>query len=65
MFGSLRAGRCLTLAVLSIVPFFPSKADAQLWTWTKEQMLQYTKAWSGERFPDRQPEGPRSVARTG
>jgi 4-hydroxy-4-methyl-2-oxoglutarate aldolase len=58
VFGSLRAGRCLTLAVVSIVPFFPSKADAQLWTWTKEQMLQYTKAWSGERFPDGRPKVP-------
>jgi hypothetical protein len=48
----------LTLAVVSIASLFPSKADAQLWTWTKEQMLQYTKAWTGERFPDGRPKVP-------
>jgi regulator of RNase E activity RraA len=31
---------------------------AQLWTWTKEQMLQYTKAWTGERFSDGRPKVP-------
>jgi 4-hydroxy-4-methyl-2-oxoglutarate aldolase len=40
------------------MPLLPSKADAQLWTWTKEQMLQYTKAWTGERFPDGRPKVP-------
>jgi regulator of RNase E activity RraA len=33
-------------------------AKAQLWTWTKEQMLQYTKAWTGDRFPDGRPKVP-------
>jgi len=31
---------------------------AQLWTWNKEQMTDYTKAWTGERFPDGRPKVP-------
>ena len=33
-------------------------AKAQLWSWTKDQMLEYTKAWTGERFPDGRPKVP-------
>jgi len=33
-------------------------AKAQLWTWTKDQMVEYTKAWTGERFPDGRPKVP-------
>jgi regulator of RNase E activity RraA len=36
----------------------PTPAKAQLWTWTKEQMEEYTKAWTGERFPDGRPKAP-------
>jgi regulator of RNase E activity RraA len=36
----------------------PTPAKAQLWTWTKEQMLEYTKAWTGDRFPDGRPKVP-------
>lgn len=36
----------------------PTPAKAQLWTWTKEQMEDYTKAWTGERFPDGRPKAP-------
>jgi regulator of RNase E activity RraA len=38
----------------------PTPAKAQLWTWTKEQMLEYTKAWTGDRFPDGRPKVPDS-----
>jgi regulator of RNase E activity RraA len=31
---------------------------AQLWTWTKDQMVEYTKAWTGDRFPDGRPKVP-------
>ena len=36
----------------------PTPAKAQLWTWTKEQMEDYTKAWTGDRFPDGRPKVP-------
>jgi regulator of RNase E activity RraA len=36
----------------------PVPAQAQLWTWTKEQMTEYTKAWTGDRFPDGRPKVP-------
>jgi len=41
----------------------PVPARAQLWTWTKEQMLDYTKAWTGDRFPDGRPKVPDSFLR--
>jgi regulator of RNase E activity RraA len=36
----------------------PVPAKAQLWTWTKEQMVEYTSAWTGDRFPDGRPKVP-------
>src|SRR4051794_17907485 len=33
----------------------PTPAHAQLWTWTREQMVEYTPAWTGERFADGRP----------
>jgi regulator of RNase E activity RraA len=36
----------------------PAPAKAQLWTWTKDQMTEYTKAWTGDRFPDGRPKVP-------
>ena len=39
----------------------PAPAQAQLWTWTKDQMLEYTKAWTGDRFPDGRPKVPDSI----
>jgi regulator of RNase E activity RraA len=44
---------CAVLAALA-----PAPASAQLWTWTKDQMTDYTKAWTGERFPDGRPKVP-------
>ncbi len=35
-------------------------AQAQLFTWTKDQMVDYTKAWTGDRFPDGRPKVPDS-----
>ena len=35
-------------------------AKAQLWTWTKDQMVDYTKLWTGDRFPDGRPKVPDS-----
>ena len=49
----------VALAAAWLAPIFaPSPAKAQLWTWTKEQMLDYTKAWTGDRFPDGRPKVP-------
>jgi 4-hydroxy-4-methyl-2-oxoglutarate aldolase len=39
----------------------PVLGHAQLWTWTKEQMLEYTKAWTGDRFPDGRPKVPNAL----
>jgi regulator of RNase E activity RraA len=44
---------CAVLATLA-----PAPASAQLWSWTKEQMTEYTKAWTGDRFPDGRPKVP-------
>jgi 4-hydroxy-4-methyl-2-oxoglutarate aldolase len=46
----------LTCAMLAILA--PAPASAQLWTWTKDQMTEYTKAWTGDRFPDGRPKVP-------
>jgi regulator of RNase E activity RraA len=44
---------CVVLATLA-----PAPASAQLWSWTKDQMTEYTKAWTGDRFPDGRPKVP-------
>jgi len=33
----------------------PAPVHAQLWTWTRDQMIEYTPTWTGERFPDGRP----------
>jgi regulator of RNase E activity RraA len=33
----------------------PASAHAQLWTWTRDQMIEYTPTWTGERFADGRP----------
>jgi 4-hydroxy-4-methyl-2-oxoglutarate aldolase len=38
--------------------FAPAPANAQLHTWTKDQLAEYTKAWTGDRFPDGRPKVP-------
>src|ERR1700724_390810 len=53
-----RKYRLMTLAAAAFFALPP--AQAQLWTWTKEQMLEYTKAWTGDRFPDGRPKVPDS-----
>jgi 4-hydroxy-4-methyl-2-oxoglutarate aldolase len=46
------------LACAVLAAFAPATASAQLWTWSKDQMLEYTKAWTGDRFPDGRPRVP-------
>lgn len=50
--GLKLAGACLLASLLA------PGANAQLWSWTKELMLEYTKAWTGDRFPDGRPKVP-------
>jgi regulator of RNase E activity RraA len=47
-------------ALFAAAALLPPPASAQLWTWTRDQMLDYTKAWTGERFPDGRPKVPDS-----
>jgi regulator of RNase E activity RraA len=51
---SFRSGAGL-LACAVLTTLAPVPARAQLWSWTKDQMVEYTKAWTGERFPDGRP----------
>ena len=46
------------LACVVLTTLAPAPASAQLWTWTKDQMTEYTKAWTGDRFPDGRPKVP-------
>src|SRR5215471_17371206 len=48
------------LTALLIAAALATPAPAQLWSWTRDQMLEYTKAWTGERFPDGRPKVPDS-----
>ena len=57
MYRTARGFHCLTIGVFASL-LLPQPSNAQLWTWTKEQMLEYTKAWTGERFPDGRPKVP-------
>src|SRR5437667_12483532 len=50
----------LTPLLLACLTLAPAPASAQLWSWTKEQMTEHTKAWTGERFPDGRPKVPDS-----
>ena len=59
MHRSFRGSSCFTLAaVCSLASLLAPAAQAQLWSWTKDQMFEYTKAWTGDRFPDGRPKVP-------
>ena len=59
MHRRIRGSSCFTLAVVcSLASMLAPAAQAQLWSWTKDQMLEYTKAWTGDRFPDGRPKVP-------
>ena len=45
----------LAAAAFLVSALAPAPAQAQLWSWTKDQLTDYTKAWTGERFPDGRP----------
>ena len=45
----------LALGAWAMPVLMPAPAHAQLWTWTREQMIEYTPNWTGERFADGRP----------
>jgi 4-hydroxy-4-methyl-2-oxoglutarate aldolase len=53
-----RYGLMTLCAAASVASVLAPAAKAQLWTWTKDQMVEYTKAWTGDRFPDGRPKVP-------
>jgi len=56
---TIRTYGCLTIATAwSLALLTAPAAKAQLFSWTKEEMVEYTKAWTGERFPDGRPKVP-------
>src|SRR6185312_2556230 len=56
----LRVFGPICLTVCSLASLIAPPARAQVFSWTKEEMVDYTKAWSGERFPDGRPRVPDS-----
>jgi regulator of RNase E activity RraA len=51
----------LAVGALAVALFAPAPSQAQLWTWSKEQLTEYTKAWTGDRFPDGRPKVPDDI----
>src|SRR5579884_1649335 len=52
---------CLSCVIASsLAAWIAPRADAQVFSWTKEQMTEYTKGWTGERFADGRPRVPDS-----
>jgi regulator of RNase E activity RraA len=45
----------LALGAWALPVLMPAPAHAQLWTWTREQMIEYTPTWAGDRFADGRP----------
>jgi len=61
MHRTIRNYAGLTIAVAwSLALLAAPAAKAQLFSWTKEEMVQYTKPWTGARFPDGRPRVPDS-----
>lgn len=56
--GSARAERIVLLVTLSIVLLFPSFANAQLMTFSKQDLIDYTAANPFDRLPDGRPKVP-------
>ena len=52
-YSCLSLAAACTMALLLVPP-----AKAQMFRWTKDEMLEYTKAWTGERFADGRPKVP-------
>jgi regulator of RNase E activity RraA len=53
-----RYGSITLCAAAWLASVLAPAAKAQLWTWTKDQMVEYTKGWTGDRYPDGRPKVP-------
>ncbi len=60
MLRTLRNSAFTCTAALSLAALIAPSARAQVFSWTKEEMVEYTKAWTGERFADGRPRVPDS-----
>ena len=61
MHRRIRNYSCLAVtAAWTLTSLITPAAKAQMFSWTKEEMVEYTKAWAGERFPDGRPKVPDS-----
>src|ERR1043165_7405341 len=59
MHRTMRNCKGLTAAAALIgMSFLAPAGKAQLFHWSKEDMVDYTKGWTGERFPDGRPKVP-------
>ncbi len=58
MLTTLRNHGFACAAALFLAPLIAPSAHAQLFSWTKEEMTEYTKGWTGDRFPDGRPRVP-------
>jgi 4-hydroxy-4-methyl-2-oxoglutarate aldolase len=54
----IRSKNYILAAFAAAAWLIPVPAHAQLWTWSRDQMIDYTKAWNGDRFPDGRPKVP-------
>ncbi len=60
MLRTLRNSASACTAALSLAVWIAPSAHAQVFSWTKEEMVEYTKAWTGDRFADGRPRVPDS-----
>jgi 4-hydroxy-4-methyl-2-oxoglutarate aldolase len=60
MSATIRIDRRLLPSAFTLALLLAPAAKAQLFSWSKEEMVEYTKAWTGERFLDGRPKVPDS-----
>ena len=48
----------LLLVIIFCLFLFPEVTNAQFGTFSREELIEYTKEWTGERFPDGRPKVP-------
>jgi len=53
-----KSGVMLLLFVMFYLFFFSEVINAQFGTFSREELIEYTKEWTGERFPDGRPKVP-------
>ena len=53
--------RKLVLSVLAVLVLWAGMSYAQVGVFTKEDLMEYTSLWKGERFPDGRPKVPEEL----